>query len=266
MKIHPSATIHPSSMISDEAEIGENVIVGPYCVIQGKVKIGSGNIIEGHVSIGSRHGVVQIGNNNHFFAGCAMGGPPQDISYKNEPTMLIIGDNNKIREFSTFNIGTPKGLGTTRVGSNGFFMSYVHIGHDCQIGDNVIIANNGQLGGHVVVGDHCTISALCGFAQNTKVGKYAFVAAGTEVNKDILPFSRAQGRWAVVRATNKIGLQRKGFSQADIDAIHKTIRIVIMGSTTLSEAFERIQTEVPHSEHVDYLVDFIKQSKKGIAK
>ncbi|MGE3760352.1 MAG: acyl-ACP--UDP-N-acetylglucosamine O-acyltransferase [Pseudobdellovibrionaceae bacterium] len=266
MKIHPSAQVHPTAVVSDEAEIGENCIIGPYSVIQGKVKIGDNNIIEGHVSFGSRDGLVVVGKNNHFYPGAAVGGPPQDISFKNDETSLVIGDSNTIREFTTLNVGTKKGKGTTRVGSNCFLMAYVHVGHDCQLGDNVIIANNGQLAGHVTIEDHVTISALCGFVQGTRVGKYAFVGGGTEANKDILPFSRAQGRWAVVRATNKIGLQRKGFAQEDIDAIHKAIRIVIMGSATMNEAFERIQTEVPPGPHIEYLVKFIKESVRGIAK
>lgn len=266
MKIHPSAQIHASAIISEEAEIAENVVIGPFSIIQGKVKIGAGSTVEGHVSIGSRYGVVEIGKENHFYPGAAIGGPPQDITYKNEPTRLVIGDHNTFREFSTANIGTSKSKLTTQIGSHCYFMAYTHVGHDCEVGNYVIMANDSHLGGHTYIEDHVTIGGVCAFSQFVRVGKNSFIAGGSEVNKDILPFSRAEGRWAVVRATNKIGLQRKGFAKEEIEAIHKCIRIVIMGSATMAEAFSRIEKEVTPGPHVDYLVNFIKSSKRGIAK
>jgi UDP-N-acetylglucosamine acyltransferase len=257
--------IHPTSVVSDDVVLEEDVEIGPYCHIQGRVRIGSGSYIEGHVTIGSRYGIVEIGKNNHIAPGAVIGGPPQDISYKAEPTRLIIGDNNVIREFSTLNIATSKGDGATVIGNNCYFMAYSHVGHDCKIGNNVIIANNSHFGGHCFVEDNVVIGGVCAFNQFCRVGKNAFVAGSSIVNKDILPFSRAQGNWALVRATNKVGLLRKGFAKDEVANIHKAIRIVIMGTSTLEEAFERISKECQSSENITYLVDFIKSSKRGIA-
>ncbi len=257
--------IHPSSVISSDVELAPDVEIGPYCNIQGHVKIGPGTFVEGHVTIGSRHGIVEIGKNNHIAPGAVIGGPPQDISYKAEPTRLIIGDNNVIREFSTMNIATSKGDGATVIGNNCYFMAYSHVGHDCKIGNNVVVANNSHFGGHCTVEDNVVIGGVCAFNQFSKIGKNSFVAGSSIVNKDVLPFSRAQGNYAIVRATNKVGLLRKGFAKDEVSNIHKAIRIVIMGSATLEEAYSRIEKECAPSENIAYLVNFIRTSKRGIA-
>lgn len=257
--------IHPSSVVSSDVVLAEDVEIGPYCNIQGQVSIGQGTYVEGHVTIGSRFGVVEIGKNNHIAPGAVIGGPPQDISYKAEPTRLIIGDNNVIREFSTLNIATSKGDGATVIGNNCYFMAYSHVGHDCKIGNNVVVANNSHFGGHCVVEDNVVVGGVCAFNQFSKVGKNSFIAGSSIVNKDVLPFSRAQGNYAIVRATNKVGLLRKGFSKEEVSNIHKAIRIVIMGSATLEEAYARIEKECAPSENIEYLVNFIKTSKRGIA-
>lgn len=257
--------IHPSSVISSEVEIADDVEIGPYCLIQGKVKIGQGTILEGHVTLGSRHGVLEIGKNNHFISGAVIGGPPQDLSYKGEATKLVIGDNNTFREFTTVNIGTPKGGGVTRIGDNGLFMTYTHIGHDCQIGNNVVIVNGCHLGGHCEIEDSAYIGGVSALNQFTKVGKNAFIAGSSIVNKDILPFCRAQGNYATIRATNKVGLSRKGFPREEVSNIHKAIRIIIMGSHTLDEGIERIKTECTMSPNIEYFINFIRSSKRGIA-
>lgn len=259
------AKIHPTSVISSDAEIGPDVEIGPYCLIQGKVKIGRGTFIEGHATVGCRTSVIEIGENNHICPGAVIGGPPQDISYKGEPTKLIIGNNNTFREFSTVNIATAKGDGITKIGNNCYLMSYIHIGHDCKVGDNVIIANDSQVAGHVEIQDNVVISAMCGFSQFTRLGKGAFIAGNSIVNKDILPFSRAHGNWALVRATNKVGMLRRGISRDEVNNIHKAIRIVIMGSDTVEEGLARIRAECMPSENLDYLVNFIRSSKRGIA-
>lgn len=257
--------IHPTSVVSSDVILEEDVEIGPYCNIQGHVKIGSGTFVEGHVTIGSRYGIVEIGKNNHIAPGAVVGGPPQDISYKADSTKLIIGDNNVIREFTTLNIATTKASGATVIGNNNYFMAYAHVGHDCKIGNNVIVANNTNFAGHCVIEDNVTIGGMCGFTQFVRVGKNSFIASSSISNKDIIPFSRAQGNWALVRATNKVGLLRKGFSKEEVTNIHKAIRIVIMGSATLNEAYERIEQECTPSENISYLVNFIKESKRGIA-
>ncbi len=257
--------IHPSSVLSPDVEIADDVEIGPYCLIQGKVKIGKGTFIEGHVTLGYRHGIYEIGENNHFSPGAVIGGPPQDHSYKGEPTKLIIGNNNTFREFSTVNLATSKGDGITEVGNNNYFMAYTHVGHDCKIGNNVTIANDSHLGGHCIIEDGVTIGGVCAFNQFTKVGRGAFIAGSSVVNKDILPFCRAQGTYATIRATNKIGLARRGFSREEISNVHKAIRIMIMGSHTVEEGMERIKAECTLSPNIEYFLEFIKSSKRGIA-
>lgn len=257
--------VHPSSVVSSDVILDEDVEIGPYCNIQGQVRIGKGTFVEGHVTIGSRYGIVEIGKNNHIAPGAVIGGPPQDIGYKAEPTKLIIGDNNVIREFTTLNIATTKGSGATVIGNNCYLMAYSHVGHDCKLGSNVIVANNTNFAGHCVVEDFVTIGGVCGFSQFTRIGKHSFVAGSSVANKDILPFSKAAGNWALVRATNKVGLLRKGFSKEEVTNIHKAIRIIIMGSATLEEAFKRIEDECTASENIQYLINFIKSSKRGIA-
>lgn len=257
--------VHSTSVISSDVTLEEDVEIGPYCNIQGQVKIGRGTYVEGHVTIGSRYGIVEIGKNNHIAPGAVIGGPPQDISYKAEPTKLIIGDNNVIREFATLNIATSKASGATVIGSNCYLMAYSHVGHDCKIGNNVIVANGTNFAGHVVIEDGVTIGGVCGFSQFTRVGKGSFIAGASMVNKDIIPFSRAQGNWALIRATNKVGLLRKGFPKDEVSNIHKAIRIIIMGSHTLEEAYRRIEAECKPSENLTYLLDFVKSSKRGIA-
>jgi len=257
--------VHPTSVLSPDVELGPDVEIGPYCLIQGKVKIGKGTFVEGHATVGSRSGILEIGENNHIAPGAVIGGPPQDISYKGEPTRLIIGNNNVFREFSTVNIATSKGEGKTVVGNNCYFMAYTHIGHDCKVNNNVIMANNTHVGGHCEIEDNVVIGGVCAFNQFTKVGKNSFIAGSSVINKDILPFSRAQGTYAICRATNKVGLLRKGFSKEEVQNIHKAIRIVIMGRGTVDEAVARIQHECTGSENIEYFLHFIRSSKRGIA-
>lgn len=260
-----NAKIHPSSVLSPEVELGEDVEIGPYCLIQGKVKIGKGTFVEGHVTLGSRYGILEIGENNHFSPGAVIGGPPQDLTYKSEPTKLIIGNNNTFREFSTVSLATSKGDGKTEIGNNCYFMAYTHVGHDCKVGNNVTIANNSHLGGHCEIEDGVFIGGVSAFNQFTKVGKGAFIAGSSIVNKDIPPFTRAQGTYCVVRATNKIGLSRKGYPKEEVSNIHKAIRIIILGSHTVEEGIARIQAECTPSPNIEYFINFIRNSKRGIA-
>lgn len=258
--------IHPSSVISPEAEISEGVEIGPYCYINGKVKIGRGTFVEAHATIGSRFGIVEMGENNHIAPGAVIGGPPQDISYKAEPTMLIIGNNNVFREFSTVNIATSKGDKKTEVGNNNYLMSYTHIGHDCKVGNNVTVANDSHIGGHCVIEDNVTIGGACAFNQFVRMGKNSFVGGGSIVIKDIIPYSKALGNHAVARATNKVGLLRKGYTKEEVENIHRALRILIMGSDTFEAGIQRIKDECQLDSHIIYLLDFIKNSKRGVAR
>ena len=258
--------IHPTTIIQGDFFADDDVEIGPYCLIQGTVRLGKGTLVEGHVTLGSRYGQMTVGERNRFYPGAVIGGPPQDITYKNESTKLIIGDDNVFREFATANLATTKGDKETVIGNNNYMMAYTHIGHDCKIGNHVVIANDTHIGGHTVIEDHVNIGGVCAFNQNTIVGKGAFIAGSSVVNKDILPFSKAQGVYAVCRATNKIGLQRKGFSNEEVENIHRAMRFVIMSNDTIDEAIQKIQRECEMTENIEYFIRFIRSSKRGIAR
>lgn len=257
--------IHPTSIISKEAQLDPTVEVGPYCVIRGRVKIGKGTKLENNVTIGSEFGLVEIGDNNTIYSGAVLGGTPQDKKYKGENTKLVIGDENHIREYVTLNIGTVNGGGLTEIGDNNLIMAYVHFGHDCKIGDNNVIANSCQLAGHVTIENNITLGGMCAVNQFVTLGSFAFIGGFSAINKDILPYSISQGNYAVARATNKIGLERNGFSSDEVDDIHKAIRILSKSDTTIEACLNRIKEECRPSTRMDYLLNFVKQSKRGVA-
>ena len=258
--------IHPTSVISKEAEIDEGVEIGPFCVVTGRVRIGKGTILHSHVSIGGRHASVEIGERNEFYHGTSLGSPPQDITYQGEDTQLIIGNDNQFREAVTVSTGTKKGGGVTRLGNKNLLMAYTHFGHDCVVGDENIIANSTQFAGHVELGNRVYVGGVCAFNQFVRVGDCAFIGGYSAINKDILPYSIAQGNYAVCRATNKVGLKRAGFSPIEIESIHNAIRILIKGSATIKEGLQRIKEECSPSPYLDYFVSFVESSERGVAK
>ena len=235
-------------------------------MINGNVILGDETRVESHVIIDADTGSIRMGKNNRVFAGAVLGGPPQDLSYAGEDTQLVIGDNNVFREFSSANRGSTKTEKGTQIGSNNYFMSYTHIGHDCDVHDHVVIANNTQLGGHCEVGSRTVISAMVGVTQFSRIGQMAFIAGGSEVNKDIPPFTIAEGKWAVCRSSNKIGMSRAGIEKSDIDQVHRAIRILLMDGGTIEECLKKIHDEVIMNDSVETLIEFIKNSKKGIAR
>jgi UDP-N-acetylglucosamine acyltransferase len=258
--------IHPTVIIDGEVDIAPDVEIGPYSVLRGQIKIGSGTKIEPHVTLGSPYSCIEMGQGNHIWSGAVLGGAPQDLSYQNERHKVVIGDHNIFREFVTVHIGTTKGGGVTRIGNNCYFMTTVHVGHDCQIGNKVVIAPDSHLGGHTVFEDDVTIGGVCAFNQFVRVGQCAFVGGGSVVVKDILPFSRALGNHATCRASNKIGMQRKGYSSSEVESVHRAIRIILMGSATIQEGLDRIRSECEPSPALEHFVQFILNSKRGIAK
>lgn len=258
--------IHPTAIISREAEIHPEAKVGPFSIIKGRVKIGAGTIVEDHVTVGCDHGEVIIGEENHFWPGAVVGGPPQDLKYKGEFVSLVMGDRNTVREFVTLNCGTEGGGGVTKIGSDCLFMAYVHVGHDCIIGNRVVVANTVAFAGHVEVEDFVTIGGIGGITQFSKVGKFAYIGGNSSINKDILPFSMASGIFATVRGTNKIGMERAGYTKDDIKAVNGAIRTIIKGNRTKEEAIAEIEEKWGGIEAVEYLLDFFKNSKKGIPK
>ncbi len=195
-----------------------------------------------------------------------MGGAPQDLKYNEEPTSLIVGGNNIFRECVTVNIGTESGGGVTRIGNNNLLMAYVHVAHDCELGNHIVVANTTNFAGHVKVEDHVRIGGVCSFNQFITIGRYSYIAGDSAVNKDILPFTIAQGKYAVSRATNKIGLERAGFSKSEIENIHRAVRFVLMGERTKEEFLEKILEDCEPSDSISHLLQFIRNSTRGIAK
>jgi UDP-N-acetylglucosamine acyltransferase len=259
-------SIHPTAIISDNAVIDPSAQIGPYVVIRGQVEIGADVQVDQFATIGAANTQVKIGKGSRIFPGAVVGEEPQDLKYKGEPTSLIVGNNTMIREYVTMHVGTPDGGGITRVGDHCLIMAYVHIAHDCLIGNHVVIANSTQLAGHVEMEDHVKVGGVCAFNQFVRLGKYCYIAGDSSVNKDVLPFAIAQGKYAVMRAANQVGMDRSGFSKTDIEQVRRALRIITKGGHTLEEALTRIEQECDSQlGSVKSLLDFARRSERGLA-
>lgn len=259
-------SIHASAVVSSAARIDPTAEIGPFCIIEGDVEIGPGTVVESHARIGHRRGRVVIGKDNFIQNGAVLGGPPQDLSYKDADTSLVIGDRNRIGEYVSVSLGTEKGGGTTRIGNDVMLMAFVHLGHDCAIADHVIITNGTQLAGHCRVDEHALLSGLAGVTQFVRLGRYSFLTAGAFTNKDIPPFTIAEGHWATPRALNKIALRRGGFDLTERRNIEQAVRIVLDSALTMAEVCAQIRDNCEAGPQIDYLLDFLETSDKGIAR
>ena len=258
--------IHSTAIIHQGAEIAEDVEIGPYTVIGANVKIGKGTIIGSNTVI---DGWTTIGENNRISQMVSLGAPPQDIKYKGEEVTLEIGDGNIIREFVTMHLGSPSGGGKTIVGSRNMFMNYVHIAHDCRIGNNIIMANSATLAGHVLVENNVIFGGLCAVHQFTRIGEFAMIGGGTMVGQDILPYTIAtseEKRAAKLRGLNLIGLKRNGFSDDLIRDIKTMYKTVVLSGLKQPDAVVRIQNLVKPSPQRDHFLAFMEGSKRGICK
>jgi UDP-N-acetylglucosamine acyltransferase len=256
-QVHPTAVVHPG------ARLHESVEVGPYSVIGERVTIGAGSRVGPHVVIDGR---TTIGERNRIFPFASVGGAPQDLKYAGEDTELIIGDGNTIRESATLNIGTVGGGGVTRVGSNNLFMAYSHVAHDCVVGNGCIIANSVALAGHVTLEDFVILGGLAAVHQFTRLGKHAFIAGGSMVVMDVPPYCTAQGDRAELAGLNVVGLQRHGFSEEQIGRIKEAYKVLFRSKLQLAEAVARLKAEMGGQSEIDYLVDFVSQSKRGLTR
>lgn len=255
--------IHPSALIDASAKVPESCTVGPYCVVGANVELGENCELISHVVIA---GPARIGSNNRFFPFAAIGIEPQDISYKGEPTRLEIGDNNVIREYVTINRGTTKGGGITRIGSHILIMAYSHIGHDCSVGDHAMLVNAATLAGHVTVEDWAVVGALCPVHQFVRIGRHAYIGGGTVITQDVLPFSMTSAkRETHAYGLNKVGLQRRGFSEDRLKKLHRAYRYLLAAKMNTSQALDKLKAEEA-SEDVQYLIDFIEKSQRGVLK
>lgn len=255
--------IHPTAIISEKAQLGSDVSVGPYAIIGDEVVIHDKVTIASHVSLA---GPCEIGNGTRIFPFASLGQPPQDLKYQGEPTRLVIGARNEIREYVTMNRGTVQGGGVTRVGDDNLFMAQTHVAHDCQIGSHVIMANLASLAGHVTVYDHAFIGAFVGIHQFCRIAKYAFVGGFSKIVKDCLPYARTDGAEAQCFGANTIGLRRKGFSNEAIRDIQRAFHLLLSSKLNTSQAVEQIKAELAGKPEIDYLIEFIETAQRGVTK
>ena len=255
--------IHPSAVIAPGAELDHGVRVGPYAVIGQQVHIGRDSSIGPHSVI---EGHTTIGCENQIFQFASVGAIPQDKKYQGEDSRLTIGDRNTIREFATLNTGTTGGGLVTRIGNDNLFMVYSHVGHDCQIGNNVILANCATLAGHVLLEDYVGVGGLAAIHQFTRVGESAYLGGGAMVSLDVPPYCVAQGDRARLFGLNLIGLKRRGFGEEQLNALKKAYRTLFAEGLTLKEAVDRTRQEQASSPEVVHLTDFIASSQRGICR
>ena len=258
MSIHKTAIVHPQARIAEGVEIGPYTVIGEHVSIGRDTKIGSHALIEGWTTIGER---------NHIHAFTSIGTPPQDIGYKpHEETYVIIGDDNVIREYATVHRATTKADRKTEIGSRNFLMSYIHVAHDCKLGNNIIMANNAAFGGHVIVEDFALLGAIVGIHQFVRVGAYSMIGGQSAIVLDVPPYVNATGNRAQLYGLNTIGLKRKGFSDEVINNLKKAYKIIFRSGLTQEEAFKTALQEFPDAKEVIHLVDFMRHSKRGVTR
>jgi len=256
------AEIHKTAIVEEGAKLGSGVKIGPYSIIGKDVTIGDNTIVESHVVI---EGITEIGKNNKIYSFASIGKESQDLKYAGEATKTIIGDNNKFREFVTVHRGTDDRW-ETRIGNNNLFMAYVHVAHDVIVENNCIFSNNATLAGHVTVHSNAIVGGLTPVHQFCRIGSYSMTGGACAIAQDIPPYTLAEGNKAKVRGLNTIGLKRRGFSSEEISNLKKAYRIIFRSKMLLKEALADVEEMFPEDKNVNYLVDFIKNSSRGIAR
>jgi UDP-N-acetylglucosamine acyltransferase len=258
MPIHPTAIVDPRARIAESAEIG------PYCIVGAEVEIGPRTRLMAHVYL---EGPTSVGEDNVFFPYSTVGVASQDLKYKGERAETRIGDRNCIREFVTIHRGTQGGGLVTSIGSDNLLMAYTHVAHDVHIGDRTVLANAVTLAGHVTVGDWAIIGASTGVHQFCRVGRHAIIGGYSVVTQDVLPFSNTVSQREIkVYGANRVGLERRGFETAVVEALQTAFRLLTRSKLNTSQAIERIRAEVPETPEVDELVEFIRASERGVIK
>ena len=255
--------IHATAIIDKKAEIGDEVEIGPYCIIGPGARIAKDVTLHSNVII---EGNTEIGEGSEIYPFACIGMPPQDLKYKGEDTGLRIGKNAIIREYVTVHRASIGGDRLTEVGDKTFLMAYVHIAHDCKIGNHVIMANAATLAGHVHIHDFAFIGGLVAIHQFTRVGSYAMVGGFSGIGQDIPPYMMASGARAKLFGLNLVGLKRQGFSDDTINELKKAYKILFREKNTLKQAIKKVQEELPYTEEIQHLIDFINQNKRGICR
>ncbi len=254
--------ISPLAFIDPEAQIGENCEIGPFCFIDKNVTIGDNNVLMNSVTLLSG---TRAGNGNTFFPGAVIGAIPQDLKFRGEETTAEIGNNNKIRENVTIHRGTAS-KGKTIVGSNNLIMENAHVAHDCILGNGIIMGNSTKLAGEVVIDDNAILSGVVLVHQFCHIGGYTMVQGGSRTSKDIPPFIIGGKEPIAYAGLNIVGLRRRGFSAELIENIHNAYRLIYNSNMTTSEALEQIKKDIPMSKEIEYIVDFISSSQRGIIR
>lgn len=255
--------IHPSAIIDPEASLAEDVSVGPWSVIGPHVEIGAGSVIEPHVVI---RGPTRIGRDNHIYQFSSVGEATPDLKYRNEPTWLIMGDRNTVREGVTIHRGTIQDHGETRIGDDNLFMAYVHVGHDSVIGNHTILVNNAALAGHVHVGDWAVLSGHTLVHQFCKIGAHSFSGMQTAIGKDVPAYITVSGSPAEAKTINTEGLRRRGFSSEAINDLRRAFKILYRQGLTLDIAIQRLEGVFAGSAEVQVLIDSLRVSERGIVR
>ena len=255
--------IHPTAIISDTATIADDVEIGPYTIIGDKVEIGSGTRIDSHVVI---NGPTKIGRDNHIYQFASVGDDPQDKKYRDEPTRLTIGDRNTIREFCTISRGTTQDKGDTILGDDNWIMAYVHIAHDCVVGNKTIMANNVTLAGHVHVDDWVIFGGFSGAHQFSRIGAHAFLGMYAGVNRDVPAYTMVSGQPAVPKGINSEGLKRRDFNEEQIRNIKNAYRLVYRKGLKLNEAIEEIEQLSQTQPELVIFLESLRSSERGIIR
>ena len=255
--------IHKSVIISETAKISDNVEIGPFSIIGDHVEIGEGTRINSHVVI---NGPTIIGSENHIYQFTSIGDDPQDKKYRGESTRLKIGNRNTIREYCTISRGTTQDKSLTTIGDDNWIMAYVHIAHDCQVGNNIIFANSATLAGHVHVGDWAIFAGFTGAHQFCHIGAHSFIGMNSLTNKDIPAYTMASGQPVTPRGVNTEGLKRRNFSSEEINNIKNAYRILYRSELTLAEAISKLEKLVENQPELLIFLESLKQSDRGIIR
>jgi len=255
--------IDPRAIVSPRAELAGDVVVGPYAVIGDGVKIGAGTWIGPHAVV---EGPTTLGESNKIYQFASIGGPPQDLKYKGEPTRLEVGDRNVFREFTTMNRGTVGGGGVTIIGSDNLFMAYSHVAHDCRVGSKIVMANYATLAGHVEIGDWVIMGGYAGTHQFSKIGAHAFIANDCKVTRDVPPYVMAVGSPAEAHSINSEGLKRRGFTPEQIRNLKNAFRILFRSGLLQKDAVAELQSRVPTQPELKIFVDFIGESTRSLVR
>jgi UDP-N-acetylglucosamine acyltransferase len=258
VQIHPTAIVHPN------AELGQDVGIGPYCVVGEHVKIGRGTQLLAHVYV---EGWTEIGERCQVYPYASIGTPPQHLQYRGEATRVVIGNDTVLREYVTVNRGTAFGGGSTTIGHDSFLMAYVHVAHDCHLGNHLIMANAASLAGHITIGDYAIIGGLVGIHQYVRVGPYVMIGGCSAVGRDVPPFLRAAGGYrARLYGLNSVGLKRHGFSNERIGVLKRAYELLFRSGHRMAEAIKQARDEFRDSPDVLELVAFMETSKRGICR